>query len=116
MVIHSNKTTKISTPGSTIWDYPMPKEDLGISRQILDGRGPQQGRYLNKVCHEIYFITGGSAIFHINNTKYDVKENDVVIIAPNTPHYIKAKNLKYITITRPNWYEAQYQEVQKRKS
>lgn len=111
MVIHSHNTTKISTPGSTIWDYPMPTEDLGISRQILNGRGPLEGKYLNKVCHEIYFITGGTAVFAINNTKYDVKKNDVVIIAPNTPHYIETKHLTYITITRPNWYEAQYQEV-----
>lgn len=89
----------------------MPSEDIGISFQTLDGRGPRKGRYLNTVCHEIYFIIKGSALFYIKDEKHEVKERDVIIIEPNTAHHIEARNLEYITITQPNWYKEQYQEV-----
>lgn len=111
MIIPFTKTTKILSPGGAIWDYPLPTEDIGIAYQILDGRGPRKGAYLNTVCHEVYFIISGTATFHIKGAKWDVKENDLVIIEPNTPHSVEAKNLKYITITRPNWYEEQYKAV-----
>lgn len=111
MIIRSSDATKIPFPEGTIWDYPMPNEDIGISYQELHGRGPAKGKYLNKVCHEIYFIISGSASVYMNSSNSEVTTNDVIIVEPNTPHYIKAKNLKYITITRPNWYEKQYEVV-----
>ena len=111
MIIHSTETTKISIAGGEIWDYPLPTEDIGISYQTITGRGPQKGKYLNTVCHEIYFIISGSAVFHIKDKMHTVKENDIVIVEPNSPHFIEAKNLRYITITRPNWYEEQYKEL-----
>ncbi len=109
MIIRASDTTKIPIPEGIIWDYPMPHEDIGISCQKLHGRGPTKGKYLNKVCHEIYFIISGSAKIFLNGTSYDVGARDVIIVNPNTPHHIETSNLTYITITRPNWYEEQYQ-------
>lgn len=111
MVVRFSDTEKISVAEGTIWDYPLPTEDIGIAYQKLHGRGPQQGLYLNKVCHEIYFIISGSATFYIKNEKYEVKARDAVIVEPNTKHYFEADNLEYITITRPNWYEEQYEQA-----
>lgn len=112
MIIKFSDTEEISIKKGTIRDYPMPDKNLGISYQKLEGRGPQKGRYMNKVCLEIYFIINGSAIFHFNNKSYEVKKLDVIVVEPNTSHYIETKNLEYITITRPDWYEEQYEEVE----
>jgi mannose-6-phosphate isomerase-like protein (cupin superfamily) len=112
MVIKSANTSKIPIPGGTIWNYPLPSEDIGISYQELNGPGPLRGWYLNTVCHEIYFVISGTAVFFIKDKKYDVEQNDVIIVEPNSKHKIDAKNLKYITITKPDWYEGQYQEIE----
>lgn len=34
-----------------------------------------------------------------------------MIIEPKTPHHIETSKLECITVTCPNWYEAQYEEV-----
>lgn len=111
MVIKFSKTTKFPLTGGGIWDYPMPDNTLGISFQTLEGRGPEKNQYLNKVCHEIYFIIKGTATFVLDGKRSNVKAHDVVIVEPNTPHYIETKHLEYITITRPDWYEEQYEET-----
>ncbi len=111
MHIKSSDTTKITSENATIWDYPINPE-IGIAYQNLTGRGPLEGKYLNEVCHEIYFIISGTATFHLPHESYEVSAKDVIIIEPNTPHSIEADNLIYITITRPDWYEAQYKQVE----
>lgn len=111
MIIKFSQTTKFPLTGGGIWDYPMPDKTLGISFQTLEGRGPEKNQYLNNVCHEIYFIIKGHGTFVINGKKHDVKEKDVIVIEPNIPHYIETQHLEYITITRPDWYEEQYEEV-----
>lgn len=74
-------------------------------------RGPKSGRYLNKECHEIYFIIEGSAKFFVKDEECEVEEKDIMVVKPNTAHYIETTNLRYITITRPDWYEEQYEQV-----
>ncbi len=111
MVVYAKDTTKISTIGGEIFDYPMPNEEIGISYQTLHGRGPIKNNYLNTVCHEIYVIISGTAVFTIKGKAFSVEPKDMVIIEPNTPHFIQANHLVYFTITRPNWYESQYKEV-----
>ena len=113
-VVPFSSATKIVTPEATIWDYAIAK-DVGISYQNLKGRGPQTGQYLNTVCHELYFIIKGEAIFYINGVEHLVAAKDVVVVEPNTSHYIEVKDgtdqLEYITITRPDWYAEQYKQV-----
>ena len=109
MIIKFSETTKTTAEGD-IWDYPINK-DVGLSYQILNSRGPKSGKYLNKVCQEIYFIIKGTAVFYINDNRYEVKEKDVVIVEPNTPFHIETNRLEYIIVTRPDWYEEQYQEI-----
>jgi mannose-6-phosphate isomerase-like protein (cupin superfamily) len=94
-----------------IWDYPMPNKEIGISYQKLNGRGPKKGRYLNKVCHEIYFIISGTAKFYINDQAHQVEAKDSIVVEPNVAHYIKTSKLEYLTITRPDWYDEQYKQV-----
>lgn len=110
MHIPFSGTGEISTEEGDIWDYPISKE-IGVSYQELRMRGPKSGRYLNKVCHEVYFVIKGSAKFVVGDEEYEVGEKDVVVVEPNTAHHIETTDLTYITITRPDWYEEQYEQV-----
>ena len=110
MHIPFNATKKIETEEAQIWDYLINK-DIGISYQELTMRGPISGRYLNKECHEIYYVIKGSAKFFVGEDEYSVGEKDVVVVKPNIAHYIETEELQYITITRPDWYEEQYEQV-----
>lgn len=113
MHIKSTKAKKIIVDEGVIFDYPMPNEELGISYQILHGRCPVKGRYLNTKVHEIYFIISGSATFFLGSKKFTIGKNDIIIVKPNTPHHLEnVKNLKFITITRPNWYPEQYKLIE----
>jgi len=111
MHIPFEKTTKIPTEEGVIWDYLINKE-IGVSYQELKMRGPKSGRYLNEVCHEVYFIIEGTAKFFVGQEIYSVQPKDIVVVEPNTPHHIETSSLRYITITRPDWYEAQYKQVE----
>ena len=110
MHIPFSSTFKIDTNEGTIWDYEINK-DVGLSYQKLHMRGPKTGAYLNKVCHEVYFIIDGSATFGVGDKTYKVNAKDVVVVEPGVPHYIETTGLTYITITRPDWYEEQAQLV-----
>ena len=110
MHIPFNKTQKIHVPEATIWDYDI-SEHIGISYQELSIRGPQEGYYLNKKCHEIYFIIAGSATFHVGDNSFIAEAKDVVVVPENTPHAIETDHLTYITITRPDWFEEQAEVV-----
>lgn len=113
MLIKSSDSTKISIPEGTIWDYPMPNEDVGISYQTLNGRVPTKGRGVNTVCQEIYFVISGTATIYLGDKHYSVGSNDIVVIEPNIASHLEGANdLKIITITRPNWYEKQYKIVE----
>lgn len=110
MYIPFSDTTKIDTTEGTIWDYEINKE-VGVSYQELHMRGPKSGRYLNKECHEVYFIIKGSATFSVGDEQYEVREKDMVVVEPNIAHHIETSNLVYITITRPDWFEEQSELV-----
>lgn len=110
MHIPFSSTGTSSEPGNIIRDYEISKE-VGMSYQELSGRGPKSGRYLNKVCSEIFFVVNGSGVFVVGDERYQVQEKDVVVVEPNTPFHIETDNIVYITITRPNWYEEQYELI-----
>lgn len=112
MIIKFSDSSKISITEGTIWDYPLPKEDIGISYQEVKGRCPKKGKYLNTVCNEIYFILSGTATFHLRNEDTHMETKDVIIVESNTPHWFETEGLTYITITRPNWFEEQYKTVE----
>ena len=111
MHIPGNNAKEITTPEGTIWNYLIKKE-VGISYQVLTMRSPESGRHLNRECREFYFIIKGTAKFIVGTEEYDVNEKDVVIVEPNTAHYIETKDLTYLTVTSPGWYPGQYERVE----
>ena len=111
MVIKKHQTTLESFAKGKISDYPMGDAPIGISFQEHDGRVPEKGWGINSICFEAYYVIAGSAQVFIDDENYTVEEGDVVILKPGNKSYLVAHHLKLLTITMPNWYQDQYQEV-----
>ena len=78
-----------------------------ISYQGYDGIAPDTGWWVNAACWEAYFVIDGTATIYIDDQIHKVEKSDVVIMLPGQKTRMEAKNLKIITITKPNWYESQ---------
>src|SRR3989344_2553603 len=109
MVIKFSDTKKFPIKDWVVWDYPMPSKEVGISYQQIKSRVPEKGWCLNKVCQEMFFIVKGSGIFYVGDQSYEVNVKDLVIVEPKVKHRIETRDLEYIAITRPDWYEGQYE-------
>lgn len=112
MVIRKSQASPIrANERSTIWDYPTPTEETGISYQNLNGRLPEKGLYKNTKCREIFFIVSGTARLTIDGVSEKVGEGDIVILEPGQSHYGEYENVSMITISTPNWTEEQCEIV-----
>jgi hypothetical protein len=52
MVIKPDPHKFQTAPDGWGWDYPMPTDDVGISYQEYNGKGPEEGYWKNNVCWE----------------------------------------------------------------
>lgn len=106
-----NAKLEADQPGVRILDYNLSPFQTGISYQELDGRVPESGAGKNKVCEELYYIIDGCADIWIDGVKHEAEPGDVVMIKPGSSSYLIADNLRILTITVPDWYEDQYENV-----
>ncbi len=58
--------------------------------------------FLHKKSYFIFYIIEGEGTWFIEDTPYDVKAGDVVIVPPNKKFYYKG-SLKQVCITSPAW-------------
>ena len=111
MIIKKSQTRLETFDAGKVWDYPMPGEPVGISFQEHDGRVPEKGWGINTICWEAYYVIAGSARVFIGEKEYQVETGDVVVLKPNQKSYLVANKLKLLTITQPDWYTKQYNEI-----
>jgi mannose-6-phosphate isomerase-like protein (cupin superfamily) len=108
MVIKPNPDKIASPPGGWIWDYELPSDDVGISYQEYSGPAPEKGYWVNTVCWEAYMVIDGTASIVIDGQVYATEKKDLVVVKPGQKvRFNEAKNLKIVTITKPNWYPDQ---------
>jgi len=89
-----------------IFDYPT-GDDLGFAYHELNGRAPEKGQTRNNVCDEQFYVISGTGTMVVDGESSEIAEGDLIIIDKGTAHYFTGKNLRIITITKPNWYEEQ---------
>ena len=114
MVIKKKSSNLEDFATGSVWDYPMEGAPVGISYQEHDGRVPEKGWGINTVCWEAFYVLDGNAEVYIDDEKDTIEKGDVVILKPDQKSYLVARKLKLLTITKPNWYKEQYQEVIKK--
>lgn len=111
MIIRKGETKKEGISNGIVWDYPMPSKETGLAVQELNGRVPEKGRFLNKICNEICFVIKGSCTLFLDEKKFDIYEGDVFIIKHGQKSHLIANKLKMLTITSPDWHPEQCEIV-----
>jgi hypothetical protein len=103
------------TEKSDVLDYAT-GELLGLAVTELHGRVPKFGSYVNRVCHEAGYVLAGIGVVFVEDEKYNVSGGDAFTIKPFERHHIVADNLKLLIVTCPNWYAAQCEIIEEKKS
>ncbi len=95
---------------SFVWEYLLHNKNLGIALAKINGRFPDSGRTVNKVCQEIYYVISGSGKIFIEDEEFELNEGDVFLIDSGKKYYVAGKNLVLLCPTSPEWYSEQ-QEI-----
>ena len=94
-----------------VFDYPFDSEEVGIAVQKINGRMPERGMSRNNECKEFFYILNGTGEIGVNDEIYPVSEGDIVVADKGSTHYMKGDKLEFLTVTKPNWNEQQYEVV-----
>ncbi len=113
MIYKKFKQTEVFT-GKTNKTYEYNIEDNDINYCIVDinGRFPTGQKYaLNKECKEMAHILSGSGILVVNNIKYELEKEDVVLIGKAEKYYWE-DNMKLSLPCAPAWNPNQHLELE----
>ncbi len=93
-----------------VWEYPLHNKNLGVALAKINGRFPDSGRTINKVCQEIYYVMSGLGKIFIEDEEFELNEGDVFLIDYGKKYYVAGENLVLLCSTSPDWYLEQ-QEI-----
>ena len=94
---------------SYVWEYQFHNKNLGVIKARINGRYPDSGRTINKVCQEVYCIVSGSGKIYIDNDEFELKEGDSFLIDAGKKYYVVGKDLVMFCSTQPDWYLGQHE-------
>ncbi len=106
-VFQKSDAKKYAIPGGDCYLYPdSPTGRLSCAYVVQDGRYPEQGRKVNKVCTEAMFIIDGEYTMDLGGEILKLKAHDVVYVTPGTPYSIEGKGTSFVFI-EPKWDSTQ---------
>ncbi len=100
---------------SKLYDYALPGISMGLSYQEIHGRVPADGSAKNTVCDEFYYVLEGSAQIVIDGKEDVILPGDVAVIPSGSTSYLIGNHLKLLTITNPDWYTEQNENVDEKR-
>ncbi len=71
----------------TAYEYPMNEPAINGAVIVLNGRYPETGRTVNKVCKEMAYAVKGNGRVVIEDREILVSEGDIVLIDPGEKFY-----------------------------
>ncbi len=113
MIYKKFNQTELFT-GKTNKTYEYNIEDADINYCIVDinGRFPTENKYaLNKSCKEMAHILSGSGVLVVNNKKYQLEKDDVVLIDKLEKYYWEG-NMRLGLPCSPAWKPEQHMELE----
>jgi len=110
MIIKKSEREKHSnSPVCIAYEYPFLDEDINIAFIEINGRYPDKGRVVNKICKEIIFVTKGKGKIEVDGKELLISEGDAVFVQPNQKYFFEG-NLSIIAPCHPAWYPEQHIE------
>ncbi|MDD3647916.1 MAG: hypothetical protein PHS44_05470 [Candidatus Dojkabacteria bacterium] len=95
---------------AAVWEYKMDDKSVNASVGIINGRYPEEGQVVNKVCKELVHIMSGKVKLVLGGKDYILKEDDQVMIEPGEVYYWEGK-CELMLINVPAWYAKQHKFV-----
>ncbi|MEA3229857.1 MAG: cupin domain-containing protein [archaeon] len=107
LVKKEQRTEKQIAKDSTIWEYGLDNKDLDFALTRINGRFPDSGKTMNKVCREIYYVISGTGKIFIDDREIELKEGDVYLIETGKKYHVIGEDLTLALPTSPAWYPQQ---------
>ena len=107
LIRKEDSVKKQIAPDCTVWEYPLNNKNLDLALTKINGRFPESGKTMNKVCQEIYYIISGTGTLYIDNKEIELNEGDVYLIEAEKKYHLIGENLVMILPTSPAWYPEQ---------
>ncbi len=101
---HKNSDTCIAI------EYPMADKDLNCALIKLDGRYPETGFLVNKVCKELVYILKGAGVVGLGTGEQTLRADDMLILDPGEKYYFEGQ-LEMLMPCSPAWYPEQHKEI-----
>jgi mannose-6-phosphate isomerase-like protein (cupin superfamily) len=112
MIIKKSERKKhVNSPKCIAYQYDHEDKDINIAFIEINGRYPDKGRVMNKVCKEIIFVVKGKGKIEIDGKELSIGEEDSVFIKPNQKYFFDG-NLEIIAACSPTWYPDQHVECE----
>lgn len=111
------KTAKTDTEqfqnGKTciVQKYSFPSNKLGFVTAAIKGRYPEQGKVLNEVSDETYYVMSGSCTIHHQSGEYFLEEGDVFYFPAGKWWWVESDHLSIAVCTAPPWSAEQHRQL-----
>jgi len=110
MIIKKSEREKhANSPKCIAYQYDHKDKDINIAFIEINGRYPDKGRVMNKVCKEIVFVVKGKGKIVIADKELLISEGDSIFIQPNQKYFFDGK-LEITVSCHPTWYPEQHVE------
>ncbi|MDD2181416.1 MAG: AraC family ligand binding domain-containing protein [Bacilli bacterium] len=94
--VHKNTENSISI------EYDTKDNDINIAFVEISGRYPDNGKIINRKCKELIYVIDGTGTIFVENERFDIKKEDVILIEPNEKYYFEG-TLKMLPACYPAW-------------
>jgi len=91
-------------------EYPFGDKDINAAVIELDGRYPEAGFVMNKVCKEIAYIIDGDGTLTTGGETHELHKGDTAFILPGEKYYFEGRLTMFMPCA-PAWYAEQHVEV-----
>ena len=95
----------------TVWEYDFKNKSIQFALARINGRYPDSGKGMNKVCYMIYHVIEGRGRLFVDDEEHELKKGDTFLIEPGKKYYIIGQNLILAIPTSPAWYPEQYEII-----
>lgn len=93
------------------YEYNFKNKDINFCIVDIKGRFPVKGLAINKKCNEMAHVLAGSGFLMVEGKKYNLKQDDVVIIEPGEKYYWVGE-MRLGVPCAPAWTPTQHETVE----
>lgn len=108
-LIRKSDASIVDLGTKVIRKYTAPDKLLEVNRMTLSGRNPENANHFifeTKV-HFMVYVVRGKGKLYCDDDVFEVQEEDVVDILPNTRFAAEGTDFEYLTIEAPAWFAEQ---------